>query len=214
METKKIELKILLSSVAIIILVEAAARIFLPSGKSVIIPVVGAARVVEVSLILLVIFFWTSGLSSIGLARDQILPGIIKGLIWAAGFGLAAALCMSLVYAAGINPIRLIQTSLPSESRNVVVYFIVGGLVAPAAEEIFFRGIIYGFFRRWGVLLALLISTLLFIAAHPGGAVLPLTQIAGGFVFALAYEIEGCLMVPILIHSLGNLTIFALTLFF
>jgi hypothetical protein len=34
----------------------------------------------------------------------------------------------------------------------------------------------------------------------------------GGIVFAVAYELEGNLMVPITIHVLGNTAIFALSL--
>jgi len=41
---------------------------------------------------------------------------------------------------------------------------------------------------------------------------IPLPQVVGGIVFAVAYEIEGSLMVPITIHVLGNLAIFTLSL--
>jgi len=214
MEAKKIEVKILLSSILLIILVETAVRFVLPAGLPFMIAVVGAIRLTEVLLICLILFCWGGGLSSIGLARDQLWPGFIRGLIWSAGFGLVVVIGMMITKAAGINPITLLRTSLPSKSSEVLVYFIVGGIVAPVAEEVVFRGVIYGFFRRWGVPLALVTSTLLFITAHSGSDVLPLTQMVGGVVFALAYEIEGCLMVPILIHSLGNMALFSLTLFF
>jgi hypothetical protein len=39
-----------------------------------------------------------------------------------------------------------------------------------------------------------------------------MTQIVGGVLFAIAYEIEGNLMTPITIHSLGNLAIFTISL--
>jgi len=41
---------------------------------------------------------------------------------------------------------------------------------------------------------------------------IPLPQVVGGLVFAVAYEIEESLMVPIIIHVLGNLAIFTLSL--
>ena len=59
------------------------------------------------------------------------------------------------------------------------------------------------------VLAALFLSTALFAALHLPG--LPLTQIIGGIAFALAYEVSGSLIAAILIHSLGNLAIFALS---
>jgi membrane protease YdiL (CAAX protease family) len=88
----------------------------------------------------------------------------------------------------------------------------VGGVVSPIAEEVFFRGILYGFLRRWGVLVAVVGSTVIFVLAHPIISGIRLTQIVGGLVFAVAYEVEGNLMVPITIHALGNLAIFSLSL--
>jgi hypothetical protein len=35
---------------------------------------------------------------------------------------------------------------------------------------------------------------------------------AGGLLFAIAYEVEGNLMTPIIIHALANLTIFTISL--
>jgi hypothetical protein len=37
-------------------------------------------------------------------------------------------------------------------------------------------------------------------------------QVVGGIVFAVAYEVEGSLLVPITIHVLGNMAIFTLSL--
>jgi len=80
----------------------------------------------------------------------------------------------------------------------------------PVAEEIFFRGILYGFFRRWGAVAAVVLSTVIFVLAHPIFPGIPLPQVVGGVVFAVAYEVEGSLMVPITIHALGNMAIFLL----
>ena len=56
------------------------------------------------------------------------------------------------------------------------------------------------------------LSTLAFVLAHPAGSGIPLPQITGGILFALAYEKEGNLTVPITIHILGNMAIFSLSL--
>jgi membrane protease YdiL (CAAX protease family) len=87
-------------------------------------------------------------------------------------------------------------------------------LIGPIAEEIFFRGILYGFFRRWGIPAAVILSTFLFVLSHShtSGPAIPVTQLIGGILFAVAYEIEKNLLVPITIHSLGNLAIFTLAL--
>jgi membrane protease YdiL (CAAX protease family) len=101
---------------------------------------------------------------------------------------------------------------LPRRQSDILIFFLVGGIVAPVAEEVFFRGILYGFFRRWGVVVALVLSTAFFVLPHLGSHGLPITQIVGGVLFAIAYEIEGNLMTPITIHSLGNLAIFTISL--
>ena len=90
------------------------------------------------------------------------------------------------------------------------MFFILGGFFAPLAEEIFFRGILYGFFRKWGISTAIIVSTLLFVLPHTSGHTLPITQIIGGILFAVSYEVEKNLLVPITIHSLGNLAIFTI----
>ena len=72
--------------------------------------------------------------------------------------------------------------------------------------------ILYGFFRRWGVPVALALSTFLFVLPHLGSSGLPITQMIGGVLFAAAYEMEGSLLVPIMIHAFGNMAIFSFSL--
>jgi membrane protease YdiL (CAAX protease family) len=76
-----------------------------------------------------------------------------------------------------------------------------------------FRGLIYGYLRRWGIWPALALSTLVFTLLHTGASGVPIPQIVGGLVFAAAYEIEKKLLVPITIHVLGNLALFSLPYF-
>jgi membrane protease YdiL (CAAX protease family) len=61
------------------------------------------------------------------------------------------------------------------------------------------------------VFVALTMSTFVFVVAHPGFPNISVTQVAGGIVFAMAYEIEGSLMAPLTIHVLGNTAIFMLS---
>jgi hypothetical protein len=163
-------------------------------------------------LLFVIAAVWGKGMSSIGLTPHDLLAGIRKGLLWSAGFGMCTLLVFAVLHVAGVNPLERIKTSLPPGTRETVLFFVVGGLIAPVTEEIFFRGYLYGFLRRWGVLAAVVGSTLLFVAAHAIGSVLPLTQLVGGILFALAYEATGNLMVPITIHVLGNNAIFILSL--
>lgn len=147
-----------------------------------------------------------------GVGRLQ--SGLIRGGLWALGFGVLAGAGLVLMAAFGLPALEMIFVQLPEEAGELAVYFLVGGLVAPIAEELFFRGIIYGFFRRWGCILALAVSTFAFVAAHGAGSAFPVTQLVGGIFFAAAYEFEGNLVVPIVIHVTGNLALFSLSLFF
>jgi hypothetical protein len=146
------------------------------------------------------------------LIPGKIFTGIKKGLIWSACFGIAAMVLIVLLYLAGIDALRMLYSPLPDTKALIFIYLLIGGVIGPLAEEIFFRGILYGYLRRWGVYTAVTVSTLLFVLPHLAGSNLPVTQLVGGIVFALAYEKEKNLMVPVTIHCLGNLAIFSIGL--
>jgi membrane protease YdiL (CAAX protease family) len=104
------------------------------------------------------------------------------------------------------------KTDIPSVHYEILLFFLVGGLISPIAEEIFFRGILYGFLRRWGMWVAVVISTLLFVIAHTTSSRIPVPQAIGGILFAVAYEKEKNLVVSMVIHISGNLAIFIISL--
>ncbi len=170
-----------------------------------------ATRAGEIMLLVWLAKLLNNGIDSIGLAPPTLWPGIRKGLFWSGCFAVGAGLMFTGLYLAGKNPLTMIRAPLPLGIPKLFLFFSVGGILAPVAEEVFFRGIVYGYLRRWGVGAAVLLSTALFAAFHPGPAI-PVTQIVGGVVFALAYEKEKSLMAPIVIHVAGNLAIFFLSL--
>ncbi len=210
METDRIEIKTVFISVVVVAVIESAVGIATSTGAYSSIPLLGAARLLEAVLIVLIVLNREKGLASIGFALSGMFSGLKRGLVWSAGFGIIVLLVSAALFAAGINPLTLIHTRLPAGRNEIILFFLIGGMISPVAEEIFFRGIIYRFFRRWGVFAAVAISTLAFVLAHPAGSGFPLPQITGGILFAMAYEKEGNLMVPITIHILGNMAIFSL----
>jgi len=214
METNQIETKTLIIALAAIVSIEWATSVIIPKAISYPMIILGAARLLEIILICLIVLIWGKGVSSIGLDRFKIVFGLKKGLIWSAGFAMAASFAFVVLLVAGINALTLIKAHLPTRPGEILLFFFIGGIVGPVAEELFFRGILYGFFRRWGVIAALVLSTLIFVLIHPISHGVPVTQVVGGIVFALAYEVEGSLMVPVTIHSLGNMAIFTLSLIF
>jgi CAAX protease family protein len=171
----------------------------------------GVLRLIQIGAMVWIVDRQENGLAVIGWQLDRWIEGLKKGAVWSAGFGLIAGCAMLALLWAGHNPLAMVQAPLPASKLELALYMLVGGGIAPVAEELCFRGVLYTYFRRWGVVPALLGSTIIFVALHSTRA-LPVTQIVGGIVFAVAYEITGNLMVPITIHALGNLAIFSLSL--
>jgi membrane protease YdiL (CAAX protease family) len=213
MEANKITLKTLAISIAAVFAMETVFRLAMAGQTASPLAALGIIRCMEALLLVFIAGRFEKNPDAIGLSRLKMLPGLVRGLIWSACFGIAAGVLFLGLFAAGINPLMLVNTPLPSAPRQIFIFFLVGGIIGPVWEEIFFRGIIFGYFRRWSVYAAILISTALFVLPHYDGHHLPLTQIVGGIVFAVAYEKEKSLMVPVTIHCLGNIAIFSLTFF-
>mgnify|MGYP001477487223 CR=1 FL=1 len=171
---------------------------------------IGAVRLLQIAGMLWTVIRLEGGLGAIGWQPRSWPAGLIRGVGWSLVFALAAGLGMAVIYLAGWNPIALIRSPLPGRPSDLVLLFLVGGVIAPIAEEICFRGILFSFFRSYGIVAAIVFSTAIFVVLHFNR--LPATQVVGGVVFALAYETSRNLMVPITIHALGNLALFALSL--
>lgn len=172
---------------------------------------IGIARAADIALIALCLRLFRLDRREIALTRGGFLPGLRKGLIWSAAFGAAAALGFALAALLGLDPLRLIRSPVGvSSAQEVLVFFAVGGIIGPVAEEIYFRGLLYRVLRPWGAPAAILGTTALFTLLHPSAGTIPITQVTGGILFAVAVEKEKNLLVPITIHVLGNLSIFSL----
>lgn len=108
----------------------------------------------------------------------------------------------------------------PESSRMVehLVYAITGrspllpaailvgvlGIAIPVAEELLFRGVLFGYLRRrWGLLIASLGSAVLFGLAHGIASALPTVLL--GLYLAWQRERDGSLLGPMLLHALNNL---------
>jgi len=150
MEADRIEIKTVLISVVVVAVIEAAVGIAASTGAYSSTSLLGAARLLEAVLIVLIVLNREKGLASIGFALSGMFSGLKRGLVWSAGFGIIVLLVSAALFAAGINPLTLIHTRLPAGRNEIILFFLIGGMISPVAEEIFFRGIIYRFFRRWG----------------------------------------------------------------
>jgi len=85
-----------------------------------------------------------------------------------------------------------------------LMFLISAVIVAPLCEELLFRGLIYGTLKRYGErIYAALASSILFAVIHfHVPSLTPLFLLSIGF--CIAYEITGCLWVPIVMHALFN----------
>lgn len=198
--------------------------------------VLGGLRVFQIAAILWAVIRWENGLTSIKWAPADWPTGIKKGAIWSMGFAMAAGAGVAVAFIAGYTPLHWLRSPMPAELLDRTLFFIVGGLIAPIAEEICFRGVIYTYMRdigirisamlspkhtitgrglRWlktaAVVFAITSSTAVFTLLHTFHGI-PVTQIVGGVVFAIAYETTRNLMTPIVIHSLGNLALFTISI--
>lgn len=108
--------------------------------------------------------------------------------------------------AAGLNlEDQTLVTALMNGSAALKgAIFVSAVIVAPVAEEILFRGLLYATAKRYSErYFAAVFSSLAFGLVHANlASFAPLVVL--GMLFALAYEITGCLAVPMLMHALFN----------
>ncbi len=98
--------------------------------------------------------------------------------------------------------VKAFQKSDSIGLKILVIFLAV--VIAPLAEETLFRGFVYGVLKRYtDAPFAALSSSLMFAVIHLHvGSLLPLWMLA--VFFCLAYEITGCLLVPMLLHAIFN----------
>ncbi|ETR74071.1 MAG: abortive infection protein [Candidatus Magnetoglobus multicellularis str. Araruama] len=165
----------------------------------------GIVRLTETFVILYYTFRTDGHFRSLGCEKKQILPGIYHGCLWSLCFGVIVfTIFFSWHLILNINLFRLIRMPVPDTIIAQIMYFCVGCIIGPLTEELVFRGVVYGFFRQWGIAMACFWSTIIFVLLHNNAPALPITQIIGGLVFAFSYEYSKMLATPLTIHVLGN----------
>jgi len=210
METKNIQLKTLFAAIFLVVVLEAVGAVF-PASRPFRLPMIGVVRLLDIVCLLTIVFLLEKNVSCIGLHRLGIFSALKRGALWSIGFGILSAIIALVLILAGIQPLALIKVPLPENTLSLLFYFLVGGIIGPVAEELFFRGLIFRFFRPWGFLFSLIISSLVFAAMHMTSGV-PVPQLVGGVLFAVSFEFEKNLLVPTIIHILGNLAIFSFSI--
>ena len=86
---------------------------------------------------------------------------------------------------------------------GMIAMFVLTGIVIPFAEEAFFRGVIYRYLRRWGVVVATLVSALVFAVAHLN-LLVGLVAFFLGIGTAVVYERSKSLTAAFVVHAVFN----------
>lgn len=132
------------------------------------------------------------------------------GCAWAAALFIASyfarAIYVAIATALGFHfGVQQILTRLDVEGVGFLLTLFVGSIVAPLAEEIFFRGFLYGGLRaRLGVRWAIVVTSLFFAALHFSFEVLIPILVLGIFL-AILYELTGSLYPGMILHVSNNL---------
>ena len=128
--------------------------------------------------------------------------------------------CLSLMAAIGISWILSLLTSVQDSNQSSVdsaslLFQVVGAcMLAPIAEELYFRFFLYRTLREHSRVLAVIISSTLFALWHTAAAIFiagDATQLLStlpylplGIAFALTYEKTQNIKYPILLHIASN----------
>ena len=110
------------------------------------------------------------------------------------------------------------QAVADADVWGLLQIYVLASVAAPIVEETMFRGVFYshlrGLMRTWAVpiamVLAAVVSSVIFAAIHPQGlvAIPPLAGLAVGF--CVAREVRGSLVAPMVAHGLSNALVMTL----
>ena len=150
--------------------------------------------------------------ASIGLRRPS-----RRWLLIGAGVGLLAfvsywILALYVRAAGSLPPVQrgFLDAADQGTAPQFALLVVLGGLLAPIGEELLFRGMLYTFLRRWGPVVAVVVSSLPFGLLHGADLVFLIHAALMGVLLALLYEMGGSLWPGVVAHSLHNALLFGL----
>jgi uncharacterized protein len=148
--------------------------------------------------------------ASVGLQRVSarwLLIGAGLGLV---GWLLSRGVVLTYFWVTGdtTNPQAGLMNAAQGTLAQFALTLLVAGLAVPFGEELLFRGVFYTWLRRWGIVVAMSGSALIFGLNHGVNVVFPATVVLG-LLLALAYERSGSIWPGVVGHVLYNLLVFS-----
>jgi len=142
------------------------------------------------------------GLKPISL--QTVILSVVVGLLCVPLMGVVGTAVQKLLGRPMVSPQLPFLAPAGFSYTALVGMLIIGGLLAPFAEELIFRGLLFGWLRRfWRVWPAVLASAAVFGLIH-GLIPIIFAAAAVGMVLAIAYEKTGSLWSPVIIHATQN----------
>lgn len=165
----------------------------------------------------LVLLAWNFGIrryhisfGRLGFRQFNILMSVFKGALFLIAIKVFTVLYSAVVTSLfNLQPPAELTQGIPdifgSGISGLILAILVVAVIAPIAEETFFRGFVYqGLRKKFGVGAAISASAVVFALFHTRiWLIVPV--IAMGAVLAFLYEQEDSLGPPIVLHSLNNL---------
>lgn len=95
-----------------------------------------------------------------------------------------------------------------AQSQSAAVFpiaFVCFGIISPIAEELMFRGVVYGYLRKFFDIRTAVIGSAILFGIYHGNLVQTIYAVSMGYLIAYAYEYFGSFKVPVLMHMGMNL---------
>ncbi len=153
--------------------------------------------------------------ADLGMQPERLAGHVSTGLLLGVGVLVLSAAIQALLGALGVRQTQLLDLRCVRDFPMIGFAAIVfaGGVLAPIAEELFFRGYVFqAYMRTRGPLVAYGLSSLLFGLLHLNlPALLPIVML--GLVFCWAYQRTGSIVPSMVAHSLNNSVAFVILYF-
>lgn len=166
---------------------------------------------VVVYMAALVAIFAAVGIRRLGVASLGFVSTTWKWILIGVGIAFASRMLAFIIVPIYIlitgdssNPQEgLFEDLIAGSAFQIFLFALAIGVLAPFAEEMFFRGMVFGWLRKWGFWLSAIISAALFGAAHGINFIFP-ASFALGLLNAYVYEKSGSLWPAIVAHMAFN----------